>query len=248
MKKYLIILTIITIILSLISCETETSNSTQQNIKNFAEEIKIIVPTVSFNTNGGSYIEPIKTNVINYEPTTTRQDHVFDGWYLDSSFITPASFPLEIKYDTMLYAKWLLIKGTLSSQNKAEIDSNIIEEKGCQINITPTIFEMHRLSQLDYKMQINISYDSYYVKDYDVLWDIGYIGAPEFETYVKKSGTTVISKTKQTATKKTYTYNLSYTTTVSDLINNDLTIEFWSDNIQNKLYFENIIVTYQCYK
>lgn len=248
MKKYLIILIIITIILSLISCETETPNSTQQNIKNFAEEIKIIVPTVSFNTNGGSYIEPIKTNVINYEPTTTRQDHVFDGWYLDSSFITPASFPLEIKYDTMLYAKWIKTHGYSTCENPSWIKGDIIREKGYSYTITPRGYELERLAQLGYSINVTVSYDVYYKKDYDVLFDIGYLGAPEYETYIVVDDTYVKTDTKIKASTNSKSKTLSYTTTVSRILNSDIKFNYSTDNIQNKIYFENMIVEYNFYK
>ncbi|MDR2394597.1 MAG: InlB B-repeat-containing protein [Treponema sp.] len=66
--------------------------------------------TVTFNTDGGSAIEPLtlKKNanpyLENYRPT--KKDHVFDGWYTDEALTTPASTSLTVSSDITLYAKW----------------------------------------------------------------------------------------------------------------------------------------------
>ena len=62
---------------------------------------------VSFSTNGGTSIASYRTGKIKETPYTSRSDYTFAGWHLKSDFSdSAASFPLEIKSDTTLYAKW----------------------------------------------------------------------------------------------------------------------------------------------
>lgn len=86
----------LSIFISLISCE----NPLFIGVTNLYE--------VSFSTNGGSAIESYRTDVVKEVPFTSRAGFTFSGWYLTSNFSgNAASFPLEIKKDTTLYAKWL---------------------------------------------------------------------------------------------------------------------------------------------
>ena len=62
---------------------------------------------VDFKTNGGTPVESIRTNKLSEIPYTEKADNSFRGWYTSSSYQGEAlSFPLEIKEDTTLYAKW----------------------------------------------------------------------------------------------------------------------------------------------
>lgn len=63
---------------------------------------------VEFSTNGGTSIESYRTAYIKELPYTAKTDCSFAGWYLNSDFSGEAlSFPLQIKKDTTLYARWL---------------------------------------------------------------------------------------------------------------------------------------------
>ena len=62
---------------------------------------------VSFSVNGGSSIDSYRTNEIKEMPYTSRADYTFAGWHKKSDFSdATVTFPLEIKEDTTLYAKW----------------------------------------------------------------------------------------------------------------------------------------------
>ena len=50
--------------------------------------------------------------------------------------------------------------------------------------ITPPGFDLEELNKRDYKMSITVTYDVYYTKDWDVLFDIGYLGAPKYEVAI----------------------------------------------------------------
>lgn len=62
---------------------------------------------VKFSTNGGSSVESVRTNCVKNFPYSQKSDCTLIGWYTSSSFSGDAvSFPLEIKENTTLYARW----------------------------------------------------------------------------------------------------------------------------------------------
>lgn len=82
--------------------------------------------TCSFQTNGGSNVDPI-SNVLTVEesPITTREGYEFVGWHLKEDLSdTIVSFPLALSNDITLYAEWLkeeiTPKGTLLAVAKVD--------------------------------------------------------------------------------------------------------------------------------
>ena len=64
--------------------------------------------TVSFETNGGTKIESIRTDKITECPQSQKEDASFVGWYTSSDFSSSQiDFPLELNHNTTLYAKWV---------------------------------------------------------------------------------------------------------------------------------------------
>ena len=62
---------------------------------------------VEFAAGGGTTVESVRTDCIKEAPFTSRADYTFGGWYKNSDFSGEAvTFPLDIKEDTILYAKW----------------------------------------------------------------------------------------------------------------------------------------------
>ncbi len=71
------------------------------------EEIKF---TVTFETNGGSYIPPqeIPYGDTIVEPKTIRSGYTFDKWYTDEEFTIPWDFDTDtVDCDVTLYAGWI---------------------------------------------------------------------------------------------------------------------------------------------
>ena len=65
--------------------------------------------TVTFNTNGGSSISPIKVeenSTVNKPTDPTKEGYSFGGWYSDSSLTTPYNFSNLITGNITLYAAW----------------------------------------------------------------------------------------------------------------------------------------------
>ena len=65
--------------------------------------------TVTFNTNGGSTINPVQVtynDTVDEPEDPTKNDKVFGGWYEDDTLTTPFDFNTHIIKNTTLYAKW----------------------------------------------------------------------------------------------------------------------------------------------
>lgn len=61
----------------------------------------------TFETNGGSAVEPQSISSLSSAPATTREGYVFRGWYLTSDFSDAGiSYPYTLTGDTTFYAKW----------------------------------------------------------------------------------------------------------------------------------------------
>lgn len=114
--------------------------------------------------------------------------------------------------------------------------------------ITPSGFDFDRLNRENYKMTITVTYDVYFVKDYFILWDIGYAGPPKYELFILNSDGIGTIKENLTTTTTSQRRSATYTKSAIDLKNTKITLTFSTDNIQNIIHFDNIVVTYYCYK
>ncbi len=87
--------------------------------------------TVTFNTAGGSAVDPKNVEVVLYAPTSIKENHILEGWYFDSNKTIPAEFPLSVDSDFTLYAKWK--ESLRSMQNRfsayIEAEGNAIEKR-----------------------------------------------------------------------------------------------------------------------
>ena len=85
-------------------------NSNQDRGYVLIPKIKLQVPiTISFETNGGSAIEPIQMmsgNKITKPSDPTKADWYFSGWYSDSDLTQSWNFNTVVYEDMTLYAKW----------------------------------------------------------------------------------------------------------------------------------------------
>ena len=61
---------------------------------------------VTFETNGGSSVETLRTDSITKCPVTQKENCDFLGWYITSDFSgNTVTFPFSVKENTILYAK-----------------------------------------------------------------------------------------------------------------------------------------------
>ena len=108
--------------------------------------------------------------------------------------------------------------------------------------ITPSGFDLEELNNRKYKMKITVTYDVYYTKDWDVLWDIGYLGAPEFEVCILNDDLIGNMDKNITAPSNLKTKTITYTTDIVNLIGSKVYLTFSSDNIQNKIHLKTVFV------
>ena len=90
--------------------------------------------TISFDTNGGSLIDPIMQNygsnvIAPSEPI--REGYTFDGWFMDEALTVPYTFTTMLNKDRTIYAKWMQ-NMTISEIKASEVivSSNIIDTTG----------------------------------------------------------------------------------------------------------------------
>lgn len=65
--------------------------------------------TLSFETNGGSTLEPMNLefgSLIGNSHITTKSGYTFEGWFLDSTFTNPVTASTAINEDMTIYAQW----------------------------------------------------------------------------------------------------------------------------------------------
>ena len=114
--------------------------------------------------------------------------------------------------------------------------------------VTPSGFEMDKLDERGYYMEIVVTYSVHYKKDYDVLWDIGYAGSPKYEvSIVNSDGMGNFESSLNTKTSK-MTRSISVRSSVVDFKNQRWVLTFSTDNVQNIIYFTDIVINYRCFK
>ena len=120
MKKIALFLIAI-LLLSCFGCSSNSDfNESGIDLNNDGnDDIMIKVPTptiytVSFQTNGGSYVDSKKLVNLEYAPPTSRDGYEFKGWYRDSGCTVPVIYPLKVDSNITLYAKWLRVEGVVS--------------------------------------------------------------------------------------------------------------------------------------
>ncbi len=241
-KLSLIIATIVTFsVCAFVGCNPSNI------VNNDKVEVGVINHKVSFQTNGGTPVGTLTVEMLTAAPKTVKPGYLFQGWYLDEKLTEPVAYPLKVKWNMTLYAKWLKIydqHGCIDSEIKMFFDG--VSE--VSYRITPPSFDMRTLAEYNYTMQIQVSYKVHYVKEYDILWDIGYAGAPKYEVYVFNEDNKGVQNenltTRTTPTERTINYHAP----AEELIDENITLTFSTNNIQNRVCFTDIMVTYSCYK
>lgn len=106
MKKISFLLVFILIYLT--SCNTSVPSTYISS----ADDNTTYFYTVSFDTNGGSYVPPVRIisgSVVTVPFAPTKEDSEFNGWYINKELTTPYPFGELVESDMTLYARWLNI-------------------------------------------------------------------------------------------------------------------------------------------
>ena len=218
---------------------------------NYEEEKKTNAPKyyqIYFETNGGNKISPITIGSQNVTlPNPTKENHTFEGWYLNPELTHQPTYPFTPSEDITLYAKWIKTK-VVTTCTDSEIKMWLNNTPSIYYSITPNGLDLQALQTAGYYITVDITYKVHYKKTYDALFDIGYLGSPKYETYLKINDREVASKEDQGTSTSKDTRNISYTARAADFLNKNVKVEFSTNNIQNTIYFTDIVVTYECYK
>lgn len=204
--------------------------------------------SVNFVTNGGSSVSSVYTNKLTYSPFTSKNGYAFGGWYLDKELTKIATIPMNIESTTTLYAKWILTEDTIFFNDKKMKALDSSKYSGHYLTLTPSWFDMNALSENGYKMTITVSYNVRYVKDYDAILDIGYWGSPKYDIQLYFDNDLVKSQMDLGTSTVSDSRSFSYTSKALDFWGEDVKILFSTDNIQNVIHIEDIVVTYKCTK
>lgn len=114
--------------------------------------------------------------------------------------------------------------------------------------ITPSGFEMDKLDERGYYMTIDVTYNVHYKKDYDFLFDVGYAGSPKYEVSIVNSDLMGKFENDLSTSTTKIERNISITSSIANIKNQRWCLTFSTDNIQNIIYFTDIVVTYNCFK
>lgn len=76
---------------------------------------EVVLPVVTFVTNGGSSVSSQSTTSLTSAPTTSREGYTFDGWYTEEGLTNLISnYPYAVNADMTLYAGWTPISYSIS--------------------------------------------------------------------------------------------------------------------------------------
>lgn len=238
MKKLISIILIICTVFLLFACTPTIDGGTAPSFT---------LKTIKFDTNGGTAVKSKVTSSLNSAPTTSRENYLFYGWYLDEQLTQPVVYPFVPTGNTTLYARWLKLQ---SSSQCRDVSIKLDDRYECNVSCTlaPNGYDLETLALLGYKLRVEVHFEVKYKKDYDVWLDIGYMGAPKFTAAIVNSsnyGTVMDDVTaKETWTRMMVGYN----TTAASMLNDTLYLQFSTTNMQNIIYFSEITVDYVFHK
>lgn len=177
-----------------------------------------------------------------------QSGHVFYGWYLDKQLTKAAVFPVKISNDVNLYASWAKTKQTISC-GSVKLKNWTNYPSKYTYSIAPTGFDYNKLEKLGYNvMRIKLTYDVYYEKDYDVPFDVGYAGAPKYSFCFTNSTAFTLSESKLTTSESKKQNEYETAILISAAKSGTWYLEFSTENIQNIVHVENIMVEYEFIK
>jgi len=144
-------------------------------------ELNISMYTVTFNTHGGSPVDPVQTPVglsanVNNK-TTTKLGFKFDGWYLDSEYKLPYTSGMPFYYDTdmTLHAKWVVDSGPSETISINLVTNSPLQLESIQVPKGVAISLNTYVGTKEYQMKNALSdykfigwYDQGYQNKYDM--------------------------------------------------------------------------------
>lgn len=205
--------------------------------------------TVYFDANEGSSVAPQKTGKLEKAPETSKESHIFCGWFLDKEFKNPVIYPMRVDKDMTLYAKWS------KDTEQVKVDDAVIKfatdnaySYKAEYDIIPNELDLKVLADQGYLLKIDVTYEVYYKKDYNVVFDLGYMGAPDHDVYIadiNDKGEKLKNLPTSTDPKSE---SISTVISAENILKTPFFLQFFTYNTQNIVYFKNVVINYTCMK
>ena len=244
MKRLSFIFFSVLIFLTFTGCDN--TNNSQNNSNNILKKnytVSLYVDNVSE--------EEIKVDdgeVLSIDYTPKKDNHFFNGWYTDSSCSVLYDFSQPVTTNFKLYAGFVLSNKTISCKDIKIKALSKSQDNDKSFNLSLASFDYNYLEKNSMGLKFTITYDVKYTKDYDVLWDIGYAGAPKYELSLINSSLVGYFETNLTTTTIKKGKKYSYTTPLSFSKDSEITLIFSTDYIQNIISFSDIRINIDAVK
>lgn len=117
-----------------------------------------------------------------------------------------------------------------------------------EYNVTPATLDLRTLAKEGYYVKIEATFDVYYEKDFDVPFDIGYLGAPDHDVQLVDAYEQGTIKENLITNTEATPGSITLIESAQNLVGKNIYLKLITYNLQNIVYFENIKVTYTCQK
>lgn len=245
MKKTLLTIFLSVLMLfTLVSCnESNESGSNKDKLLKKNHTVTLIVNDLS---NERVTVDDGEVLIINFTPQ--KEDYLFNGWYTDSACTVPYDFSRPVTTSFNLYAGFVLKTKRINCQDTKikALSSTYDNDKSFGLSLVG--FDYEYLEKNGMGLQFKIMYNVKYKKDYDVPFDIGYAGSPKYEISLINSHSQGYFEenlsTTKSETERCYTYN----TALNFSKDQQISLFFSTDNVQNIISFSDVIVVVEAIK
>ena len=244
MKKALLVTFFCVLILfALVSCNENNSENNSDNLFKKNHTITLVADGLA-----NEKITVDDGEVLNIAVTPQKDDYIFKGWYTDSACTVPYDFSRPVTTSFKLYAGFALKTKTINCKDikiKA-LSSTYDNDKSFGLSLVG--FDYDYLEKNGMGLQFKIMYNVKYKKDYDIPFDIGYAGSPKYEISLMNNSLQGYFEENLPTTKseveKCYTYN----TALNFSKDEQISLIFSTDNIQNIILFSDIVIVIEAIK
>lgn len=245
MKKiFLSIFFCILLMFGFSSCDG--SDKLGNNSNNLLKKNHTVTLVVGNLSNKEITIDDGEVLIINYTPQ--KDNYIFKGWYTDSACMVPYDFSRPVTTSFKLYAGFSLKTKIINCQDikiKA-LSSSYDNDKSFGLSLAG--FDYDYLQKNSMGLQFKIVYNVKYKKDYDVLFDIGYAGSPKYELSLINDSLQGYFEEDLPTTKSEVQRCYTYNTALDFSKDEQISLVFSTDNVQNIIYFSDIEVVVEAIK
>lgn len=239
-KRLLVILFCILILFVCTGCDLVDADGDSSEVDNLLKKNYNVTLIVDGSESKTITIDDGKALTINYTPR--KDDYMFKGWYTDSACMVPYDFSRPVTTNFKLYAGFALKTKTINCHDIKIKSLSSTYDSYENMGLSLVGFDYDYLEKNNMGLQFRITYNVKYQKDYNMLFDIGYAGAPEYDLSLINSSYNGYSKddltTTATAVKKSYSFN----TPTYFSKDKSVRLKFSTDNVQNIVIISDIVV------